>query len=115
MTDFYKKYKSKGVEVIGLGFERTNDPVKSKKSMEQLQKRFDITYPLLVTGYSNKEVLKGIPALQEFNAFPTTIIIDKKGNVNKIHTGFSGPGTGKYYTDFIKEFESQVDHLVTLN
>lgn len=115
MTNFYKQYKDKGVEVIGLAFERTNDPVKSKKSIEQLRKRFDITYPLLVTGYSNKDVLKAIPALQEFNAFPTTIIIDKKGNVNKIHTGFSGPGTGKYYTDFIKEFETQVNHLLTLN
>ncbi|EOR94850.1 lipoprotein, putative [Arcticibacter svalbardensis MN12-7] len=114
MTDFYKQYKDRGVEVIGLAFERTSDPIKSKNSIERLQKRFDITYPLLITGYSNKDVLKGIPALQNFNAFPTTIIIDKKGKVNKIHTGFSGPGTGKYYTDFIKEFETHVNHLLTV-
>jgi hypothetical protein len=44
--------------------------------------------------------------------FPTTIIIDKKGDVRKIHTGFSGPGTGEHYTDFITEFERLTLHML---
>jgi hypothetical protein len=50
--------------------------------------------------------------LQKRLGFPTTIIIDRKGNVRKIHTGFSGPGTGEHYTDFITEFERLVIHMV---
>jgi len=50
--------------------------------------------------------------LADFKGFPTTIIIDKKGEVRKIHTGFSGPGTGIYYTQFIDEFEKLTDKLL---
>jgi len=112
LAPFYKKYKERGVEVVGLAYERTPDVEKGRKNVGALQKRFDITYPLLLTGYTNKEVLKSIPALDSFNAFPTTIIIDKKGVVRKIHTGFSGPGTGTHYVDFTKEFEKQIDGLL---
>ncbi len=112
LAPFYKKYKSKGVEVVGLAYERTADPERSKRSVEQLKTRFDITYPLLITGYTNKEALKSMPALNDFKAFPTTIIIDKSGKVRKIHTGFSGPGTGRHYTEFTDEFENLVNNLL---
>jgi hypothetical protein len=46
-------------------------------------------------------------------SYPTTIFIDKKGTVRKIHTGFNGPATGEKYTDFVKEFESFVNELAS--
>jgi peroxiredoxin len=114
MVDFYKRFKSKGVEVIGLAYERTTDPVQSKRTVKQLVNRFNITYPVLLTGYTpaKGEAAKSLPMLQQVLGFPTTIIIDRKGNVRKIHTGFSGPGTGEHYTDFITEFERLVIHIV---
>jgi hypothetical protein len=45
-------------------------------------------------------------------SFPTTIIIDKKGKVRNIHTGFSGPATGDYYLDYITEFNHLIDELL---
>ena len=39
-------------------------------------------------------------------SYPTTIFIDKKGTVRKIHTGFNGKATGKSYAQFVNEFES---------
>jgi len=114
LVNFYKKYHTKGVEIIGLAYERSTDFNRSKKSLDQLKKRFNITYPVLITGYTNdkKELLKSLPMLANFMGFPTTIIIDKKGNVRKIHTGFSGPGTGNYYAEFINEFEKLNDDLL---
>lgn len=112
LTNFYKEYKDRGVEVIGLAYERTNDLERSKKSLSQLRKRFDVAYPILLTGFTNKEVLKSIPELQDFKAFPTTIIIDRQGKVNKIHTGFSGPGTGKHYTEYVNEFQNHINSLL---
>lgn len=111
---FYKKYHPKGVEVLGLAYERTTDFTTSRKNLEQLKNRFNIPYDLLVTGYTNNknEAAKSLPALANFVAFPTTIIIDKKGEVRKIHTGFSGPGTGNYYTEFTHEFETLISQLL---
>ncbi|EHQ26767.1 TlpA disulfide reductase family protein [Mucilaginibacter paludis] len=114
MVNFYKKYQPKGVEVIGLAYERTTDFERSKKSLSSLKARFNVPYPILVTGYTNDkgEPAKSLPMLANFLAFPTTIIIDKKGDVRKIHTGFSGPGTGNYYAEFINEFEKLNDDLL---
>ncbi|MEO8884634.1 MAG: TlpA disulfide reductase family protein [Mucilaginibacter sp.] len=114
LINYYKKYHRKGVEIVGLAYERTKDYNKSKTSLLQLRQRFNIPYPLLITGYtaSGDDPAKSLPMLAKVLGFPTTIIIDKKGNVRKIHTGFSGPGTGKYYTEFKKEFETLTDGLL---
>jgi thiol-disulfide isomerase/thioredoxin len=114
LINYYKKYHAKGVEIVGLAYERTTDFARSQKSVMQLKNRFNIPYPLLLTGYtpSNGDPARSLPMMAKVVGFPTTIIIDKKGDVRKIHTGFSGPGTGKYYTDFIKEFEGLTDGLL---
>ena len=113
-SNFYKKYHVKGVEVLGLAYERTTDFATSRKNIEPLKTRFNIPYNLLITGYTNNknEAAKSLPALSGFVAFPTTIIIDKKGDVRKIHTGFSGPGTGDHYTEFTHEFETLIQQLL---
>ncbi|RFZ82785.1 TlpA family protein disulfide reductase [Mucilaginibacter terrenus] len=114
MVNYYKKYHSRGVEVVGLAYERTTDFAKSQRTLAQLKTRFDIKYPLLITGYTNNKVetAKSLPMLTKVVGFPTTIIIDKSGDVRKIHTGFSGPGTGEHYTEFISEFEKLTDDLL---
>jgi peroxiredoxin len=114
MVNYYKKYHPNGVEIIGLAYERTTDFAKSKPTLQQLKTRFNINYPLLITGYTpaKGDPLKSLPMLADFKGFPTTIIIDKKGDVRKIHTGFSGPGTGKYYTEFVGEFEKLTNELL---
>jgi hypothetical protein len=73
-----------------------------------------VPYPLLITGYTpaKGDPQKSLPQLAGFMGFPTTIIIDKKGNVRKIHTGFNGPGTGKHYTEFIVEFDKLTEDLL---
>ena len=115
LSSYYKQNNKHGVEVIGLAYERTNDIDKSKRAVSNLKKRFDIPYSVLLTGYTNHvaEVAKSIPELKSFMAFPTTLIIDKKGKVRKIRTGFSGPGTGVYYTEFIIEFEKTINYLLS--
>jgi hypothetical protein len=39
MVNYYKKYQSKGVEVIGLAYERTTDFAKSQKSTGAIKKQ----------------------------------------------------------------------------
>jgi peroxiredoxin len=114
LVNYYKKYHKRGVEVMGLAYERTADFAKSQKAVLQEKNHFNVPYPLLITGYTNnkKETAKSLPMLSNFLAFPTTIIIDKKGNVRKIYTGFSGPGTGNYYTEFVETFEKLTDDLL---
>jgi len=114
LAPFYDQYKDKGLEIIGLAYERYKEPEKAKAAVMNLKNRFKVNYPILLTGYTNGkgQVEESIPALDHFSAFPTTIIIDKSGAVYKIHTGFTGPATGKHYTDFVQEFKHEIDSLL---
>ena len=114
LTSFHKKYQDKGVEIVALAYERTKDFERSKKNIARLRDRFSVPYDMLVTGFTKDkvEVSKSLPMLKTFMAFPTLMIIDKNGKIRKIHTGFSGPGTGTHYADFVKEFEKTIDDLL---
>lgn len=113
LAPFYKKYKSKGVEVLGIAFEYSPDIAVSGPKMNNFQKKIGIDYPLLFAGTPDeKTIAKVLPMLNQMNGYPTTFIIDKKGIVREIHTGFSGPGTGKYYADWISDFEHTIQSLL---
>lgn len=112
MVPFYNKYHSKGLEIIGLAYERSADFQKAMPNVVRMKNTLQIPYTVLIAGSNNKaEASKTLPMLNEIFSFPTTIIIDKKGKVRKIHTGFSGPGTGEHYTHFTNEFE---DYMLKL-
>jgi hypothetical protein len=67
----------------------------------------------LIAGVSDKtEAAKTLPMLNAIIAYPTTLVIDKKGVVRKIHTGFSGPATGKHYQDFVEEMQVFLEGLM---
>jgi thiol-disulfide isomerase/thioredoxin len=116
LAGWYKKNHERGVEIIGLGFERKADFESGKKSLGALKTRLDIPYEILFAGKSGVEnVSATLPELEGFAAYPTTIFIDKKGNVRKIHSGFSGPATGKYHEEFKAEFNALIDEMLAEN
>ncbi|WP_018478458.1 peroxiredoxin family protein [Pontibacter roseus] len=113
LAPYYAKNKDRGLEIIGLGFERTDGYEKAVPRLKKMQERFDIGYDLLYAGPADKEAAaKALPALNHVLSFPTTVFIDRQGKVRKIHTGFSGPGTGKYYEDWVADFNKTMDELL---
>jgi len=113
LSPWYKKNKDRGVEIVGLAYEKSADLNESAPKLQRMIDRFQIDYPIALAGTNNKaEASKTLPMLNRIIGFPTTIFIDKKGNVRQIHTGFSGPGTGKYYDEFTEDFNRLVDKLL---
>ena len=113
LAPWYKANRSRGVEIIGLSFERKNDPAFAKTRIEAFKNRFGIEYDLLFAGLADKKYASSVlPALSEVFSFPTTIFVDKTGKVTKVHTGYTGPATGKYYEEFVKEFNADVNELL---
>ena len=113
LSNYYSENKSRGVEVIGLAFEKTADFQRASGNIKRLQKRFNVKYPLLIAGVVGKEeVMKKIQGVQNFSSYPTTIYINRKGIVEKVYSGFYGPATGEEYEKYKIEFEETVNKLL---
>jgi len=113
IAPWYKENRKRGVEVIALHYERKLDSAYVRQALNRFREKFGIEYDQVIAGTPDKGVVAAsLPALKNFLSFPTTIIINKKGEVAQIHTGYSGPATGKYYTDFVKEFNTEIDALL---
>jgi len=115
LSDYYKHNKQRGVEIIALAYEYTTDVERSTLSLRKFQKRFDVTYPMLITPTTVSDPLrteKTLPQLTGIKVFPTSLILDKNGKVSAIHTDFYGPGTGEYYTEYKQNFEKTINDLL---
>lgn len=115
LSDYYTKNRDKGFEIIGLAYERTTDFKSSQAALMPFEKRLNVQYPILITGVTSADTLKTektLPQLETIKAFPTIIFVDKKGNMRKVESGFSGPATGKYYKEFKNNFDRTVKKLL---
>lgn len=98
MQDVYSQYHSQGLEIIGLAYERKGDTATQNAAIRRIRDRYHVTYPLLNTGKSGKDSASAsLPFISGIFCFPTSIYIDKNGNVRRIHSGYNGPATGVYY------------------
>jgi thiol-disulfide isomerase/thioredoxin len=113
LAPWYDKNKSRGVEIIGLAYERKDDFQYASNRVKRMIEKLGVNYDFVIAGTNDKDAAsKTLPMLNKVAAFPTTIFVGKDGKVKKIHTGFSGPGTGIYYEQLIEEFNQTVNALL---
>ena len=72
-----------------------------------ISKNYDVLAGYTTMNDEGEEIFKGKP-----QAYRGLFLIDKKGIVRKVHTGFSGPATGKYYDRFVEEFSLMIEKLI---
>ncbi|NNK70211.1 MAG: TlpA family protein disulfide reductase [Flavobacteriaceae bacterium] len=114
-SEFYKKNKDKNLEFVALAFEYAKTEAAAFKGIERLRSRLGIEYPVLLAqvGTSSKsKAQEKLPMLNHVLSYPTSLFIDKKGAVKKIHTGFNGPATGDKYEAFKSDFETFIAELL---
>ncbi|NNC49333.1 MAG: TlpA family protein disulfide reductase [Flaviramulus sp.] len=114
-ADYYKNNTDKDLEIIALAFEYVATKAAAFKNIQRLKENTGISYPVLLAQFGSASKIKAnekLPMLNHVLSYPTTIFIDKKGSVRKIHTGFNGPATGEKFTEFKSEFKSFLDELL---
>lgn len=114
LAPWYDENRERGVEIIGIAFERKDDFDYAKTALTRLKNRYGANYEILFGGQVGREsVANALPEVENFSSYPTTLFIDKKGAVRKIHTGFNGPATGLFYEEFKRDFNSLIDSLLS--
>lgn len=113
LIPWYNKNKSRGVEIVALAFERSLTELESKRQLARVQKHKKPTYPILLAGLKAEDKpMDKIKNLNNFISFPTTIFLNKKHQVIKVHAGFTGPGTGEFFENWKKEFDETVNEIL---
>lgn len=112
LSQYLKANPSDELKVVALAFEKYRGQEKALATLKKYKTTFGVDYDMLLAGYYDKaEAAQSLPMLNHILSYPTMIFIDKKDNIRKIHTGFSGPATS-VYPAFKKDFESFVAQLL---
>jgi peroxiredoxin len=90
LESIYKKYKPMGFTLLGVNVEPDSKPA------EDWLKATPVSFPILFD--TKSEVSK----MYEVSGMPSTIIVDRKGNVRVIHHGYK-PGDENEYQDSIRK------------
>ena len=115
-VNYLREHPHPDIEIVGLAFEYAPTQEKAFASIKRLKDRIGVTYPILLAQYGTEDkklANEKLPMLNHVLSYPTTIYIDKKGDVRRIHTGFNGKATGEKYHAFKKEFELFMEKLLT--
>jgi len=108
----YSEFKDQGLEILALSFEDKTFEASVPK-MKRFTEQTGIGYPLLYAGPRGRESIRAVLyPLEGVMAYPTTMFIDRKGEIRKVETGFSGPGTGAHYDRFVDDTRLLIKELL---
>jgi thiol-disulfide isomerase/thioredoxin len=109
----YRRYKGRGLEIVGLAFEATGDPNIDARQVRRYRDKFKVPFPLLLAGINDTEsIASALPQLRDVTAFPTTVFVGRDGRVRRIHAGFHGLAAGPQHARMVREFETEIERLL---
>lgn len=112
-NELYKEYNHLGLEIIGVAYESPKSFEDKVERINRFTKNREVKYQVLVGGQASKaETSEDFHMLNKISSFPTSIFINKYGEVVKIHTGFNGPGTGEIYLNYKKKTRELIEKLL---
>jgi len=117
LSELYKDYRARGLEILGLMFENDPDPKVSGIRVQSFVKRYGAQYPMLFAGTTqasptSKTIADALPQIVNFGAYPTTIVLGRDGRVRSVHAGFPSPATGEEHTRFKREVREEIERLL---
>jgi thiol-disulfide isomerase/thioredoxin len=110
LSALYKKYRTKGLEVVSLSFEEA-DQLKNPTRLRAFIATYGLEYTVLLPG-EPEQLAEKLPQAENLNAFPTTFFIGRDGKVRGVHAGFPSPGSGEYYRKAEREITTKVEKLL---
>ena len=108
-----EKYGSRGLSILGLAFELTGEFERDAEQVRKYLARHDSSYPVLIAGLADKaKASESFPLLDRVRSYPTTIFVDRFGQIRAVHTGFTGPATGVEFEQLKEKFEVLIESML---
>jgi len=117
LSQLYKEYHARGLEIVGVMFENDPDPKVARPRVLSFIKRYDIQYPMLIAGTTtltptSKTIAEALPQIVNFGAYPTSIYLGRDGRVRSVHAGFASPAAGEEHVRLKTELRELTERLL---
>ena len=113
LAELHARYSERGLTIVGVAFELSGNSRKDVIQLARWRARVAVPYPILYGGIADKpKATVTFGGLDRIRAFPTTIFVDREGNVVAVHTGFAGPATGAAHERLRTRFEELVERIL---
>ena len=113
LASIYRKYRSQGLEIVGLSFEEA-DQMKDPVRLRSFLKKYGITWTILLVGDTD-QVNEKLPQVVKLDAWPTTFFLGRDGRVRAVHSGFPSSASGELRFKAEEEFSATVERLLAEN
>jgi peroxiredoxin len=110
LAEMYRKFGRQEVEIVSLSFEEA-DQLKDPARLRAFVKKYGLEFPVLLGGDPDEANAK-LTQLVNWNTWPATLFIDRKGLVRGIHSGFPSSGSGDLFRQAKDEFNVEVGRLL---
>jgi thiol-disulfide isomerase/thioredoxin len=113
LADLDRRYRSRGLSIVGLMFEQHSDPAQAAAAVRRFRDATGIAYPTLLAGGADKAAAaRALPQLDAVRAYPITVFVDRTGRVRRIHAGFVGPAAELRHAQLVHDYEQTVEELL---
>lgn len=110
LAEMYRKYGRQGLEIVSISFEEA-EQLKDPTRLRAFIKKYGLEFPVLLGGDPD-EAKDKLTQLVNWNTWPATVFIDRKGMVRGVHSGFPSAGSGELFRKAKEEFNVQVGRLL---
>jgi len=104
--------KLNDIAFVAVSYENFDTLVKATKNLKKMQYKLKMDYPIILGDFKSTKSVSKIFPIKKTVAFPTTFFLNKKNEIVKVHTGFSGQATGPFFDGFKVEFQDLVVKLI---
>lgn len=112
LESFYQTYGDDGLTVTGIAFEMRDDTAAGWKAIGKMKEDLGLSYPIVYAGKADpKNTSEVLPMLNRVMAYPTLFILNRRGEVHSIKTGFKGPGTS-FFDRYVEDMETLINELL---
>ena len=115
LKPIYERLHPRGLEVVSLTYEFTDDSAYNKRQAEDFKKTYGLPWEVIPVDGSVEQAWEIIPEGIEgvdASGFPITLFVNRDGSIRGVHASFAGPEHPKEHARWVKEYEELAAAIV---